>query len=140
MIDSMGVHHQLIRYAVVGITSNAIIYLFYLLATWLGLGPKTAMTGLYAVGVMQTFIFNKKWSFRFAGAAAPALARYATVYALGYAINFLALMLLVDQLGLPHQWVMAGLVLFMAVFLFAGQKFWVFRQATAAELSGPKYE
>ena len=70
MIDSMGVHHQLIRYAVVGITSNAIIYLFYLLATWLGLGPKTAMTGLYVVGVMQTFIFNKKWSFRFAGAAA----------------------------------------------------------------------
>lgn len=136
MVDSMGVHHQLIRYAVVGITSNAIIYLLYLLATWLGLGPKTAMTGLYVVGVMQTFIFNKKWSFRFDGEVAPALIRYATVYALGYAINLLALMLLVDQAGLRHQWVMAGLVLFMAIFFFAGQKFWVFRQSPAAKFGG----
>lgn len=132
----MQTHKQFIRYTVVGVASNATLYLLYLLATWLGAGPKTAMTGLYVLGVLQTFVFNKKWSFRFAGAAAPALIRYAMVYVLGYVINFMALMLLVDQAGLPHQWVMAGLVLFMAIFFFMGQKFWVFRQRPSIELRG----
>jgi len=133
---AMKVHKQFIRYAVVGLASNAIGYVLYIVLTRVGLGPKLAMSLLYGIGVLQTFIFNKKWSFRFAGAAAPALVRYATVYALGYVINFLALMLLVDQAGLPHQWVMAGLVLFMAVFFFAGQRFWVFRQTPAPKLGG----
>ncbi|WP_198674812.1 GtrA family protein [Rhodoferax ferrireducens] len=127
---------QLVRYTIVGLASNAIGYVLYLVLTRLGLGPKLAMSLLYGIGVLQTFVFNKKWSFRFNGAAAPALVRYATVYALGYVINFLAFILLVDQAGLPHQWVMAGLVLFMAVFFFAGQKFWVFRQTPVPGLRG----
>ena len=129
-------HIQLSRYAVVGLASNAVGYLLYLLATWLGVGPKTAMTLLYLLGVLQTFVFNKRWSFRFVGAAAPAFVRYGIVYVLGYAINFLVIMLLVDQAKLPHQWVMAGLILFMAFFFFVGQKFWVFRQTPARELRG----
>lgn len=136
MTEAMEVHKQFLRYAVVGLAANAIGYVLYIVLTRVGLGPKLAMSLLYGIGVLQTFIFNKKWSFRFAGAAAPALVRYATVYALGYVINFLALMLLVDQAGLPHQWVMAGLVLFMAVFFFAGQRFWVFRQTPAPKLGG----
>ena len=136
MSGAVKVHKQFIRYAVVGLASNGAIYLLYLWATSLGIGPKMAMTGLYMLGVLQTFIFNKNWSFRFAGAAAPALARYAVVYALGYVINFLVLTVLVDQAGLPHQWVMAGLVLFMALFLFAGQKFWVFRLSPVPGLRG----
>lgn len=132
----MEVHRQFIRYAIVGLASNAVGYGLYLGLTHVGLGPKMAMTLLYGIGVLQTFIFNKRWSFRFAGPAAPALVRYAMVYALGYVINFLVLMLLVDQAGLPHQCVMAGLVVFMALFFFVGQKFWVFRQAPAPELRG----
>lgn len=136
MTAAMQTLKQFIRYIAVGLASNAVLYLFYLLVTWLGVGPKTAMTVLYILGVLQTFVFNKKWSFRFAGAATPALVRYATVYVLGYVIQFLTLMVLVDQVGLPHQWVMAGLILFMAVFLFMGQKFWVFRQMPSPELGG----
>ncbi|MBV5308785.1 GtrA family protein [Chromatium okenii] len=119
-------HVQLSRYALVGVASNAFGYFLYLSAIWLGAGPKTAMTWLYLLGILQTFFFNKDWSFQFGGAAAPALARYAALYALGYAINFLAIMLLVDYIKLPHQWVMAGLIFYMAIFFFLGQKFWVF--------------
>lgn len=124
----MTVRTQFIRYVVVGLTSNAVIYVVYIALTQLGMGPKLAMSLLYGVGVIQTFVFNKKWSFRFEGAATPALLRYAAVYAAGYIIQFLALMLLVEQVGLPHQWVMGGLILFMALLLFMAQKFCVFRQ------------
>lgn len=124
----MHIRKQFFRYVVVGLASNAVIYLVYILLTRLGMGPKLAMSLLYGVGVLQTFVFNKKWSFQFGGAATPALIRYALLYAAGYVIQFLALMLLVDRAGLPHQWVMGALVLTMAVFLFAGQKVWVFRE------------
>lgn len=119
---------QLVRYGIVGVTSNAFGYLLYLGLTYLGMGPKLAMSLLYGVGVMQTFMFNKKWSFRFDGAATPALLRYATVYAFGYVVNFSALMLLVDQMGLPHQWVQGAMILVVAVMLFLAQRYWVFPQ------------
>jgi putative flippase GtrA len=125
---------QLVRYGIVGLASNAFGYLLYLGLTYLDMGPKLAMSLLYGVGVLQTFVFNKKWSFRFEGAATPALVRYATVYAMGYVIQFLALMLLVDRMGLPHQWVMGVLILFMALLLFIAQKFWVFRLTPAPVL------
>lgn len=131
----MEVHRQIFRYAVVGLASNLISYVLYLLATWLGVGPKTAMTWLYMLGVLQTFVFNKRWSFRFDGAAAPALVRYATIYALGYVINFLALMLLVDQAGLPHQLVQGLMILCVAVMLFMAQRYWVFPQASKSDMA-----
>jgi putative flippase GtrA len=122
----MQIRTQFIRYGVVGLASNAVIYLVYVLLTHLGVGPKLAMSLLYGVGVLQTFVFNKKWSFQFGGAATPALIRYAALYAAGYVIQFVTLMLLVDQAGLSHQWVMGALMLTMAAFLFIGQKVWVF--------------
>ena len=124
------------RYAIVGLASNLVGYLLYIMMTGIGLGPKLAMSVLYVVGVLQTFVFNKKWSFGFTGAITPALVRYATIYALGYVINFVIILWLVDKSGLPHQWVMAGLVMFMAVFFFAGQKFWVFRQPASSRWEG----
>ena len=79
---------QFARYAIVGLASNAIGYLLYLGLTNLGLGHKLAMSLLYGIGVLQTFVFNRKWSFRFEGAARPALIRYATAYGFGYVIRF----------------------------------------------------
>ena len=66
---------QFIRYVVVGLVSNAMLYLVYILLTRLGMGPKLAMSLLYGGGVLQTFVFNRKWSFQFGGATTPALVR-----------------------------------------------------------------
>ena len=126
---------QFARYAIVGLASNVIGYAIYLLLTIIGLGPKIAMTLLYGVGVLQTFAFNKKWSFRFAGASTPALVRYATAYALGYVINLLALMLLVDRAGMPHQLVQGVMILVVAIMLFLAQRYWVFRQASGSDMA-----
>jgi len=122
----LAVHKQFVRYAVVGLASNAFGYLLYLALTHLGMGHKLAMSLLYAVGVLQTFVFNKRWSFRFDGDATPALVRYATAYALGYIINLSALLLLVDQMGLPHQWVQGVMIVLVALLLFVAQRYWVF--------------
>ena len=120
---------QFVRYALVGLASNALLYAAYLVLTRIGAEPKLAMTLLYAAGVAQTFVFNKRWSFRHGGLHGPAFVRYCAAYAFGYVVNFLALLLLVDQLRYPHQLVQGVMIVLLALMLFALQKFWVFRPA-----------
>ncbi|MBL8452970.1 MAG: GtrA family protein [Zoogloea sp.] len=121
---------QLLRYAVVGIASNALLYLAYLALTSAGVEPKLAMSLLYALGVIQTFYFNKTWSFRHGGTHGPAFIRYCISYGLGYLFNLVALYVLVDRLGHPHQRVQGALILCTAALLFLLQKLWVFRSTS----------
>ncbi len=126
---------QLARYVVVGIASNGVLYIAYLMFTQFGMGPKLAMTLLYALGVIQTFFFNKRWSFRHGGAHGPAFVRYCASYALGYGVNLAALWVLVDRLVYPHQIVQGIMILALALMLFLLQKFWVFPATTTASIA-----
>lgn len=120
-------HVQLMRYAIVGFAANMLLYLGYLLTTGFGVEHKTAMTLIYVVGVLLTFLFNRLWTFEHHGNVSSALLRYAAVYGLGYLFNLCFLYLFVDELGFPHQAVQGILILVIAALLFLLQKFWVFR-------------
>jgi len=128
-IKILNTHKQLLRYAVVGVGSNVILYLVYLLLTSLGLGHKTAMTLLYTVGILQTFLLNRRWTFDDRSAIHGTFSRYIITYALGYLFNLGLLYILVDEVGLPHQIVQGVLIFVVAVFLFLLQKYWVFSDA-----------
>jgi len=123
----MNIHIQFARYAIVGIVSNAVCYILYLTLTYAGMGHKTAMTLLYAVAVAQTFFFNRKWSFKHKGHMSSGFIRYIVSYALGYFINLVALIVLVDRMQYPHQIIQGIMIFVLAVMLFLLQKFWVFR-------------
>ena len=122
---------QFIRYALVGLGSNAVSYFVYVVVTWLGVESKTAMTWLYLLGAIQTFVFNKQWSFRFRGAPMPALVRYAMAYGFGYVVNLLGLMFFVDHAGMPHHVVQGAMIVTVAVLLFVAQKYWIFPAGAA---------
>jgi len=119
-------HIEGLRFASVGIVSNGVLFASYLLLTTVGLGHKTAMTLLYILGVIQTFIFNKRWTFKHHGVIQKTFFRYVHSYVFGYFLNLLALFILVDYLGYPHQWIQGIMILLFALMLFALQKFWVF--------------
>jgi putative flippase GtrA len=87
------------------------------------------MSLLYGLGVLQTFMVNKRWTFAHRGGHGAAFYRYCTAYAMGYLLNLAALYLLVDLQGYPHQIIQAIMVVLLAMMLFAAQKFWVFRTA-----------
>ncbi|MFN3809358.1 MAG: GtrA family protein [Roseateles asaccharophilus] len=118
---------QIARYGVVGLLSNGIGYGLYLLLTFLGLGPKLTMSLLYVVGVLQTFLFNKRWTFQHDGSLSVTFVRYLLVYALGYLVNLAALCVFVDYYGWVHQYVQGAMILILALGLFSAQKLWVFR-------------
>jgi len=124
----MLLYRQFLRYAVVGLASNLILFLGYLLLTHFGMGHKTAMSLLYATGTSLTFIFNRNWTFGHDGHITKSFIGYVAVYALGYVFNLVALYYLVDKLGFNHQWVQGGLILVVAVLLFTLQKLVVFKE------------
>ena len=94
------------------------------------------MTVLYAAGVLQTFLFNKRWSFRDRGPEGIALLRYCTAYASGYVLNYAMLAVFVDVLRLRHEYVQGVTVLLVAVYLFVLQRIWVFQGGRGPALRG----
>jgi putative flippase GtrA len=118
---------QFFRYAATGATSNIVLYGLYLVATGMGALPKTAMSLLYLLGVLQTFVVNRAWSFRHRGSAPAALLRYFAAYAIGYAINLTILVLFSDFLGFDHRYVQASAIIIITALLFFMQRHWVFR-------------
>ena len=97
------IHWQFVRYAIFGLCSNAILCFIYLVATNYGIGYKTAMILLYAIGILLTFLFNRRWTFDHQGFVTKAFIRYISVYGLGYVFNLAVLFLFVDELEFPHQ-------------------------------------
>lgn len=124
----MRLHWQVYRFAIVGIASNIFLYGLYLLLTWLGVGPKSAMTLLYISSMVLTFFLNQRWTFRSAHNEVNAFIRYVSVYVAAYMINFLALLVFVDLWGFPHQIVQGIMVVCVACFTFLSLRCWVFQK------------
>lgn len=117
---------QLIRYGLVGIASNLLGYLVYLLITYWGVEPKKTMTLLYVIGASIGFVGNRQWAFAHKGALLSSGVRYFIAHFFGYMINLLILLMFVDRLGYSHQWVQAVAIAIVAGFLFLAFKYFVF--------------
>jgi putative flippase GtrA len=122
---------QIVRFAVIGLISNGVLYVLYLALARAGLSPAMAMSIAYSLGVAQTFAFNRRWTFSYAGLRLAPLVRYLIAYALGYVINLAILVVFAGRLGLAHQPVQAVAILVVAAVVFALQKHWVFRTERA---------
>ncbi|MDR0233610.1 MAG: GtrA family protein [Zoogloeaceae bacterium] len=118
--------NQPVRFALVGIAQNGAGYLLYLFLTGLGADPKLVVAVCYPLGVLLSYLGNKKFTFSHRGDNAGALFRFVLTYASGYVINLAGLYFFVDILGWPHQWVQLGLMIFLAGWFFLAQKFFVF--------------
>lgn len=126
----------MICYGVIGLISNVALYLAYIFITANGVEHKLAMSVVYVLGVMQTFYFNKKFTFANGGQVGKSFARYCAAYALGYLLNFGFLFVLVDKLKFPHQFVQGGAIFVVAALIFVLQKIWVFRARKPVDSRG----
>ena len=119
---------QFARFVIVGLASNGALYLLYLALTRIGTGHKVAMSMLFLAGTIQTFFFNKTWSFKHRGGTPTALVRYGLAYGVAYLVNLIVLIVLVDWQQWPHEYVQGLMILTLAMCLFIAQKLWVFRE------------
>lgn len=123
---------RLLRYGIVGLALNFAGYLLYLALTWLGAGPKTTMTVLYAVGAFMGYFSHRRLAFSYGGSLLGSALRYGIAHLCGYGLNLALLYILVDRLGYPHQVVQAGAIFIVAAFLFVCFNFLVFPQKGAS--------
>ena len=118
----------------VGLSTNLIGYLGYLLLTHLGLGHTTAMSSLYLLALTLSFVFNRKWTFGFKGDMTHSIFRYLVAHLIGYFFNLGILFVMVDIFGYPHQVIQA-----IAIFVVAGLLFILFRYFVFNEYKDYRY-
>ncbi|MEN5166228.1 GtrA family protein [Achromobacter kerstersii] len=117
---------QLLRYAMVGVVSNALGYTVYLLLTHAGIAPKMTVTLLYITTAALAFFGNRRLTFQSRGRFLGPALRYAIAHGIGYAINLALLAVFADRLGIPHQWVQLAAIFIVAGFMFLALRWFVF--------------
>jgi putative flippase GtrA len=116
------------RFGIVGVVSNLILYLIYIILCSLGLGYKSAMTIIFILGVIQTFLINKTWTFNNSDYHKIIFFKYIGVYITGYFINLFVLIVAVDMLYFQHELVQGVMIITLGIYFFILQKFWVFKK------------
>jgi putative flippase GtrA len=127
---------ELIRYGIIGLTSNGLIYLLYILLTSWGAPSKFAMTLLYCSGTLATFWANRNWTFR-SESNTGALTRYLSAYLFGYLINLTLLFTMVDLAKINHRIAQAISIVLVAACLFTLMKIWVFPKSSEQDIRIP---
>jgi putative flippase GtrA len=87
------------------------------------------MTITFSVGVLLSFLANRRITFRHRGDQLAALLRFLACYAILYLIDFIALWVFAGRMGFAHQIVQGGVILVLPLLAFTIQKYWVFPAA-----------
>jgi putative flippase GtrA len=120
-----------LRFGAVGLL-NTLVGLLVILASRSALGlPEVAANAVgYAVGLMVSFLLNRRWTFRHQGAWGPAAGRFAVVVLLAWLLNILCVLALLDR-QVPGEVAHALGVVPYAAATYWGCRAWVFRGSGA---------
>ena len=113
------------RFAVVGLANTAVgLAVIYIAMFIFGLGNVAANLLGYSVGVLTSFVLNKRWTFGHRGETMPALSRFVLVIALAYSANIFTVLLATDGLGWDRYVAQAlGILPYMAIGYFGSRLF-----------------
>ncbi|MGI8803697.1 MAG: GtrA family protein [Solirubrobacteraceae bacterium] len=127
---------QLAKYGVVGIANSLIGFAIYVAAVKLGVQYLLASTVAYAVGSVNGYFLNRRWTFQ-AGAVShlSSATRYAAVQAGALLGNLVLLFVLVHLLGVEKIIAQAVVVVIVFLATFAANRIWSFAHRGAPELA-----
>jgi putative flippase GtrA len=121
---------QLVRFLVVGASGYVVNLVIFSLAIGLASMPyQVAAVVAFVVALANNFIWNRHWTFRRqAGRARFQAPRFVFVSISAFALNLLALTVLVSVLGFPPVSSQAVAIACATPVNFAGNKLWSFRR------------
>lgn len=117
------------RFLTVGAGNTVIGLATIYLGKIAGLGDVLANVVGYAVGILVSFMLNKRWTFRHDGPALRAFGRFVTVVLIAYLLN-LATVVLALNAGVNSYLAQALGVLPYALFSYWGSKHYAFRSGS----------
>jgi putative flippase GtrA len=92
---------RLYRYGVIGIASNGSLYLLFVLLLHFDLAPPVAAGVCYGLGVMMSYVLNRRWTFSSADSHCRDLPKFLIAYGVGLVSTLLTITLLI--LWLPPE-------------------------------------
>jgi putative flippase GtrA len=120
---------QLIKFSVVGALNTAIglavFYLFYFIG---GLHYSLALALSYGVGIINSYVWNRQWTFSSKGKIYHEAWKFALVYINSYAINLLLMFYFVEKAGIATEISVVITLILTTIISFAGHKWWSFRK------------
>jgi putative flippase GtrA len=87
------------RFAAVGIVVNASLYVLFLGLVWAGLPAVGISVFCYVLGVVVSYILNRRWSFESRTGHRHDLPRYLLAYGTGLVTTVISVNVLVGPLG-----------------------------------------
>jgi putative flippase GtrA len=132
---------QLAKYGVVGIANSLIGFAIYVAAVKLGVQYLLASALAYAIGSVNGYVLNRRWTFQAASVSrATSIPRYAAVALTAIVGNLVLLYALVHLLGVEKIIAQAIVVVIIFLATFVANRLWSFahRPPELAPAPGPR--
>ena len=123
---------QFLRFLTVGVVNTVFGYCIIFACMYLaGLSAEVSNVVGYAFGLVTSYLLNRHYTFKSKQQHRGEIIRFMAVFAIAYAANFIALIVLIRELGVHEgmSQILAGAVYVLAS--YAMNKFYVFKNANA---------
>ena len=116
-----------IRFLMVGVLNTAVgLGTIYACKYFLSLGDVSANVIGYAVGLLNSFFWNRRWTFLHSGSPVATAGRFALVFAIAYLANLSAMLILTRSLILNSYVAQAIATIPYTVLFYLGSRYFVF--------------
>jgi len=122
---------QAVKFGAVGVLNTAIdLGLYFVMTRWLGLGgaPVLAKGISYSAGILNSFLWNRNWTFKSRTSAWKTLIPFVLVNLVGLGINTGAMQVGLSTLHLPEIASLGSATVLTLAWNFMLSKFVVFRK------------
>ena len=118
------------KFAIVGVANTLLdMGVFWLLSVLLGINPYISQVISYSCGMLNSYIFNRSWTFRSqAKFFSPALLRFIILNLIMLGISTGLLFVLLDILAVPKMIAKVCATIITLVISFVVNRLWVFKE------------
>jgi putative flippase GtrA len=134
----LGVGAQWLRFATVGAANTLLSWVVYAVLEHIGVHYLLASSVAFAAGALNSYVFNRRWTFRSRGRLAPEALRFAVVQLVGLGLDVTLLYALVEHIGLHHLIAQALVFPIASAATFGLSRYWAFRAAPARRRERPR--
>jgi putative flippase GtrA len=120
---------QWLRFAAVGVSNTLLSTAVFAGLFHLGVPYLLGSALAFALGALNSYTLNRRWTFRSRGRRAPELARFICVQAVGLGANLALLAVLVQGAGIRHVFAQALAFPAASIITFALSRQWAFKPA-----------
>ncbi|MCQ0090478.1 GtrA family protein [Roseovarius sp. M141] len=85
----MKISKSFLRYSGVGVMSNGLLYVLFVVLIWVGFTPPITAAICYVLGITFSYLMNRRWSFESNAGHRQDLPRFLFSYAAGFAATMI---------------------------------------------------